>query len=692
MSHPELELDREISQKLARTWDAFFARHGRLTAVQRAAIPAILEGQSVLLSAPTAAGKTEAACAPIVERMLRRSDPWRVLYISPTRALANDLYERLAGPLDRVGVTVARRTGEHKTRAEDAHVLLTTPESFDSMLCRGRREDGHMLAMTSAVVLDEIHLLNASARGEQLRWLLLRLTRLRRFAKSEQWVRDDAIQRVALSATVPDFESVRTRYVPGGVFINVGGGRTIEEVTLPEGPLPSELAVASYIGAGVNSEKLLVFCNSRHRVDKLSLELRKLVGKTGYQVLAHHGSLGQKERELAEETARSSRKIILVATSTLEIGVDIGDIDVVVLDAPALDVSALLQRLGRGNRRSGHTRVLVCGNSAGEFLIHKAMLESARVGRLGVASGGPRLAVAIQQVCSFIFQSRDPYRQMNTVESFVKEALPDLDPRELIDHLVETEVLRLQNRRLSLGEDVLEQTVRGEMHSNIESAGGLSVINEKTGSVMATGVVHKGARNIGVGGVSSEVRQVGERAIHVRSGTNAAPEEGGWSYKSRPAVSGPGQPTAIREMLGFSADQWPHSVVNGQSVIFHMGDARMEALIRLAMEMHPVRESISVDSWTIRFDRRVESLPAWLTSVDGSRVRAAVAADIEKAERMLARPYSNRKLPEGWRKTEFEGWLDIEGGISRLKSASLVPANGRALEPHLFSLLELIDS
>src|SRR4051794_35820726 len=91
----DLARDRAIAHSLARTWDPFFARFGRLTAPQRDAIPPILAGSDVLLCAATASGKTEAACAPLVERYIGRAAPWTILYVSPTRALVNDLYERL---------------------------------------------------------------------------------------------------------------------------------------------------------------------------------------------------------------------------------------------------------------------------------------------------------------------------------------------------------------------------------------------------------------------------------------------------------------------------------------------------------------------------------------------------------------------------------------------------------------------
>lgn len=694
MTETDLAADRMIATRLTRTWDAFFAHYGRLTAVQRAAIPAILDGESVLLSAPTAAGKTEAACAPIIERLLRLREPWRVLYVSPTRALVNDLHERLFSPLERLGVRLARRTGEHRSGAEEAKVLLTTPESLDSMLCRGGRKDGHghMLASTTAIVLDEIHLLHASARGEQLRWLLTRLRRLRRYAREQGWTRDEKMQIVALSATVPDFEAVRSRFVPNGSLITIGGGRTIEEVALAEGQCVSEVGIVAYLARSQEPEKLLVFCKSRKRVDLLALTLRDALLKAGYDVRAHHGSLSQQERESAEEAVRRTRKIILVATSTLEVGVDIGDIDLVVLDSPAFDVSSLLQRLGRGNRRSGKTRVLVCGKFKGEFLIHRAMLDAARAARLGVASEGPQLAVAIQQVCSFVFQSQFTYRERTTVEGLVRDCLPEHEPTELIAQLATVGVIRLQDERVYLGEETLEKTTRGELHSNIESSRGVSVINEKTGDTMATGVVHRGGRHIGVGGVSSEIRQVTERAIHVRTGTGIVPDPDNWSYQSRTIVSGPGQPTAVRDHLGLGAHQWPHLTINGSSVIFHFGDARMHTLIRLATELHPASGQLRADAWTLRFFGPVTALPRWLVQIDVGSLDAVIARDLDRVERMLGRPYSNKQLPPSWRQRELGSWLRLSEGVADLARATLIPVQEEGLRRCLVDLLQLIDA
>ena len=131
-------------------------------------------------------------------------------YAPPTRALVNDLYERLRGPASQLGLILRRRTGDHRERVEDIpHIVLTTPESFDSLLCRGRNSAyGHSLGFVSAVVLDEIHLLHGTARGEQLRWLMARLARVRTQMVESGLTRRADVQLVALSATIPDPEFI----------------------------------------------------------------------------------------------------------------------------------------------------------------------------------------------------------------------------------------------------------------------------------------------------------------------------------------------------------------------------------------------------------------------------------------------------------------------------------------------------
>ncbi len=167
----DLDQDVQIAAALPRTWPYFFESFGRLTPVQRVAIPPILAGADALVESATATGKTEAACAPLVERCLSFGHPWTILYISPTRALVNDLFERLELPLGQLRLRLDRRTGEYRPPSgPHINVLITTPESFDSMLCRGKTSSpvGHSLAAVTSVVLDEVHLWHRPGRASPL--------------------------------------------------------------------------------------------------------------------------------------------------------------------------------------------------------------------------------------------------------------------------------------------------------------------------------------------------------------------------------------------------------------------------------------------------------------------------------------------------------------------------------------------
>ena len=273
----DLAADEALARQLRVSWSPFFGRHGRLRPIQRNAMPAILEGADVLVIAPTASGKTEAACAPLVERNFARPH-WTILYVSPTRALVNDLFERLAGPIEQMGLTIRRRTGDHHDPLDQVpNLLLTTPESFDSLLCRGRRTDGdHVLGYVEAVVLDEVHLIYGTARGEQVRWLLRRLEKVRAQMEAAGKLRSHAVQVVALSATVPDAVDVAAAYLsPGSSSATAGGAREIEVVAPAVDRPDAEAAIPGFVLAEIDPQKLLVFSNSRKRVDYLARELAK---------------------------------------------------------------------------------------------------------------------------------------------------------------------------------------------------------------------------------------------------------------------------------------------------------------------------------------------------------------------------------------------------------------------------------
>lgn len=692
MTDESLRRDRAVARMLPTTWPSFFASFGRLTEVQRVAIPEILGGQDVIVSAATASGKTEAACAPLVERLMAQRDPWTVLYISPTRALVNDLYNRLYAPLDRMGLRLDRRTGEHRSSASRRpDVLLTTPESFDSMLCRGRRRnpDGHDLAPVAAVVLDEVHLLHGTARGEQVRWLLERLRRLRRDATRKGWTQDDAVQVVGLSATMPDPDAVVAAFLRNGRTLHVPGGRDIETVGSPSSTALVEDALPAYLAQLDRPEKVLVFCNARKRVDTLAAWLRPVLAEIGYETRAHHGSLVQAVREEAEAAVREEERIVVVATMTLEIGVDIGDIDLVVLDGPPPDVPSLLQRIGRGNRRSRTTRVMACAGGTLESLLQAALIDAARAGWLGTKERGPQHVVALQQVASFVFQSPDRTRKPVTVRSLLDSCAAPVVTERLVETMVAADELTLDGAGVGLGSTWLDATIRGEIHSTIEGETGNTVMDETTGQAIALGVRDQRGRGLRTGGQLLEVRKWNEarRIIEVRRTTDRDRAAGEWNYSRRPFLMGAGHPEALRRYLGIATNEWPCVDVEDATYCFHLGGQRRKAVLDLAVAAHgSTGPRVASNGWHLRLTSGGPARPAWMTSASRAQLEVLVADRLDKLERTLGRPRANSRLPVEARLDEVRGWLGLDVEVAALQDARLL----RPGDPGVEWLLEEI--
>ncbi len=668
-------LDRQLLGMLPRAGPAFFGRFGRLTEVQRQAIPTILSGRNVLVSASTAAGKTEAACAPLVENQLKGAGdtPWFLLYVAPTRALVNDIYERLRRPLTDLGVKTIRRTGDHKDRIEKKpSVIVTTPESFESMMCSRSNwlEDGtmHPLALVSAAILDEIHLLQANPRGEQLRILLERLRRLRRQAMKILWTRSADLQIVALSATVTNPERTRSQFLGEGEEVVVHKPREMA-IVAPDVEIPAtEEAIVNYVSdLGSKDEKILVFSNSRRRVDDLTAFLKRELAPHRYEVFAHHGSLGQGLRESAEKAAKCLKRVLLVATSTLELGIDIGDIDLVVLDGPAPDVSSLLQRVGRGGRRTDTTRLMLCASSLCEILINSAMLRCAREGDLGPPFEGPQFAVLVQQVACYILQGEKRDRPRKKLVDLLAGTVGPESAETLLKHVVDQGLFKEENGRIRLGQDLLDGAKKGTLFSNIESNFGPSVVDNKTGKIVATGIQFRRGTSLNLGGQSLQIRSWKENKILVNKASKHGSGDAEWSYTSKAWAKGPGQPDALRKYLGIEPDHWPVIHDGEQTLIFHLGGARRQAVIDLAARLQ--RQALVVNEWFIRFPHSVQNKPSWLADLRDSAVDLQISHHLERLERELGRPRANQQLPHELRVREVREWLSAPQEVRAIRKS-----------------------
>lgn len=386
---------------------AFYGNFRQLRPAQRDAVAPVLAGQDVLILAGTGSGKTEAVLAPLVQRWIpamRKENGCIVIYVTPTRALANDLVRRLEPPLNMLGLIVGVRHGERNdlTRSQKPHLLVTTPESLDVLLTT--RNDA--LGSVRSVVLDEIHLTYNAQRGFQLAVLLKRL----------QIFVGRPIQVVGLSATVATSSDIWDFFRPGNEVVTVRDDQTKPlDAFIRVVSSPQVLAQLLDQLAATTNMKVLLFANARRECDRLGVVLRGSKS-FGENVFVHHSSLDRDARLDVEKRFQEASKAVCIATSTLELGIDIGDIDLVMLYGHPGGWESFLQRVGRGNRRSGKTNVACIvspdhGSPFRAILAFKALLAQIQSGRLERERPLEIYGAAAQQVLAVISESHGAYQR-----------------------------------------------------------------------------------------------------------------------------------------------------------------------------------------------------------------------------------------------------------------------------------------
>ncbi len=361
------------------------------TPPQAEAIPFIVRGENVLIIAPTGSGKTEAALLPLVDRMVRDENRQGIslLYITPLRALNRDLLKRLQIWSTKLHFTVEVRHGDtpiadrRRMAGSPPDLLITTPETLQAVL-PGKRMRQH-LHHVRAVVVDEVHELAGDRRGVQL---TVGLERLREICQ-------EGFQRVGLSATVGNPEEI-SRFL--------GGSEPVRIVQIPlakdtrykiEYPTPGEedqeLARRLYTAPEAAArlalvsdlvdahDSTLIFVNSRVNAEMLGSKFNMMDQK----IMVHHGSLPKEERVRAEEAFKARQIKGLVCTSTLELGIDIGSVDLVVQYMSPRQVNSLVQRVGRSGHSLTRTSQGVLVSVSTEDLLESiGVIELAKEGRL----------------------------------------------------------------------------------------------------------------------------------------------------------------------------------------------------------------------------------------------------------------------------------------------------------------------
>lgn len=391
-------MNTQLDQRIA---FAFYGRFPQLREAQKAAIEPLLFGRNVVLTSATGSGKTEAVMAPLVSKYWRaaiKSDNLFLLYIAPTKALVNDLEKRLYSPLSLLGIRVGVRHGDRDdlTSGPIPHVLITTPESLDVLLFRSEPA----LRTVCAIVIDEVHLLYNTQRGLQLSILINRLRQL--LPKGLQWA--------ALSATIGNLSNVRDFLM--GVDADADllvfpAKRAIDAHIRHIGSEAEFLPLVRRLTEG-RATKLLVFANSRRECERLTGALQQ-DRSLQHCVFTHYSSLSPEVRVDTERKFSSRGTAICVATSTLELGIDIGDIDAILLWGVPGGVDSFLQRIGRGSRRSNKTNVvcLVPDDSphvAIDALRFAALVDAASKGELPVQEPY-ELFGAVGQQCMSVIES-----------------------------------------------------------------------------------------------------------------------------------------------------------------------------------------------------------------------------------------------------------------------------------------------
>jgi ATP-dependent Lhr-like helicase len=444
------------------------------TEIQRLALPVLDTDSDALLISPTGTGKTEAALLPLLShRLADPSPPISVLYVTPLRALNRDLEHRLVSLVRDVGLSAAVRHGDTTTSARLAQsrsppdLLLTTPETLQILLVGKRLREG--LRNVRTVVVDEIHELVGSDRGAQLSLTLERL---------DAWT-GRTVRRIGLSATVGNPDEVARFLSPRPRAVEVRTAREPRDIVLTaRRPVPGKEPLAPDLVRDLKADETLlgglraveeeirahrttlVFVNTRPTAEGLAARLNRLAPDLA--VAVHHGSLSREVREEAEHAFRDGQLRALVATSSLELGIDIGVIDHVVQFGSPHQVGRLLQRVGRSGHRSDRTIHGVVLSLDDDDLEEAAVLaRRADEGQVEPASWRTRNRLAAaQQIVATLRAEGSVDRNVLVKTLGGAAAVADLTAAEwdaLIDYLVSLGLAKWVDGRLTSGRGTLHR-------------------------------------------------------------------------------------------------------------------------------------------------------------------------------------------------------------------------------------------
>jgi ATP-dependent helicase Lhr and Lhr-like helicase len=517
------------------------------TPAQAEAWPAIKDGRHVLIAAPTGSGKTLAAFLAAIDGLVRQGiagglpDETRILYVSPLKALSNDIQKNLERPLAGIreelqaqglaDVTIRSwvRTGDtpqgerERMRRSPPHILVTTPESLYILL--GSESGRRMLATAKSVIVDEIHAVASSKRGAHLAVSLERLDALC----------GARLQRIGLSATQKPIEAV-ARFLVGadaadGCTIIDSGHRRQRDLALelPSSPLEAVMSgdvwqeVYDRIGELTRSHRTtLVFVNTRRMAERVTRALSERLGAD--RVAAHHGSLARERRLDAEQRLKHGALQALVATASLELGIDIGEVDLVCQLGSPRSIAAFLQRVGRsGHAVDGTPKGRLFPLSRDELVECAALLASVERGELDrVTIPEQPLDVLAQQIVAEVAAQEWSEDGLFALfrHSFPYRALPRDDFAAIVEMLADGFSTRRGRRGALIHHDAVNQVLRGRRGARITAltSGGTipdtadyQVVLEPENQVIGT--VNE---DFAVESLAGDVFQLGNTAYRIR--------------------------------------------------------------------------------------------------------------------------------------------------------------------------------
>lgn len=532
-----------------RAW--FSQTFAAVTPAQAQAWPLISQRRSVLVAAPTGSGKTLTAFLAVLDDLVHRAlehgslpDQTLVVYVSPLKALSNDIRINLQNPLAGIAeqlrqmglpplsITTAVRTGDTPQKERTAmrktapHILVTTPESLYVLL--GSDSGRQMLASTRTVIVDEIHAIAASKRGSHLALSLERL----------QALCPEPLMRIGLSATQKPIEAVSRFLVGHGracEIVDIGHARPRDlDIEVPPVPLSAvmandvwELVYNRLAELAREHRTTLIFVNTRRLAERLSRHLSERLGK--HAVAAHHGSLAKEFRLDAEQRLKRGELQVLIATASLELGIDIGDVDLVCQIASPRSISAFLQRVGRSGHHVGGTpKGRLFATTRDDLIECAALLDCVRRGELDVLHiPTAPLDVLAQQIVAEV--SCQEWQEQALLEMFRRASpyagLDDARYQALLQMLAEGLNGRQGIRSAYLHRDAVTRTLRGRRGSKLTAvtSGGTipdnadySVLLEPQG--LSIGTVNE---DFAVESIAGDVFQLGNtsyRIIRVETG------------------------------------------------------------------------------------------------------------------------------------------------------------------------------